>query len=462
MLRSLRLQLTLLYLSAALGLLALIGVGTYQLLSRYFETTTDLALQHKMAEQFRLLGVTLPSDLAEADRLWYASRGRPLPQTVAPTAARRNDEAHDEDEEEVDRRRSDDHLLGDAYDAELAAIFVMPLDASGQLLAVNGSPAAPMLPNVQAVAAALNQGSDWRTVRLEDGTPLRLLTYALPGKTGPAVLQVGRALSDQDRLLRQLLIGLVGLGAISAVLMGLGSWWLAGRSLRPTQEAWERQQAFIANASHELRTPLTLIRASAEVAQRGLPTHDERRALIGDILTECDHMSRLVEDLLLLSRLDAGHLKLERQQIALPELLADMQRQVGRLADERSIRLMLDNASGAVWGDPTRLRQVLLILLDNALRYTPAGGVIHLAAQPQGRHVYITVADTGSGIAPEHLPHVFERFYQADSARGSRGGSGLGLSIAKALIEAQHGQIRLESRLGEGTRVTLILPAAGL
>ncbi len=465
MLRRLRLQLTLLYLVAALGLLGLIGVATYQLLNHYFQATTDLALQYKMAEQFRVLGLALPPELADADRAWHASRGRAFPSVPVPSEDRRNGEEHDEEGEE--RRGNDDYFSDgpsqeDAYDAELAAIFVRPLDARGQPLAVAASPALPLLPDMQAVAVALNNGRDWRTVRLGDGTRVRLLTYALPGGSGPAVLQVGRALSDQDRVLRQLLIGLVGLGAISAVLMGIGSWWLAGRSLRPAQEAWERQQAFIANASHELRTPLTLIRASAEVAQRGLLDHDERRALISDILAECDHMSRLVEDLLLLSRLDAGRLKLERQRIVLSELLADVQRQVGRLADERGIRLVLDSVSGTVWGDPTRLRQVVLILLDNALRHTPAGGVIRLAAQPQGRHVTITVADTGSGIAPEHLLHVFERFYQADSARGSRGGSGLGLSIARGLIEAQHGQIRLESRPGEGTRVTLILPAASL
>lgn len=461
MLRGLRWQLTLLYLLAALALLALIGVGTYQLLSRYFETTTDLALQHKMAEQFRLLGAALPPELAEADRAWHTRRGRPFPSVPVSGEDGRNGEDHEREGEE---RRSDDSLSDsypqeDAYDAELAAIFVLPLDARGQVLAVGGSPAAPLAPDAQAGAAALQRGSDWRTVRLADGTRVRLLTYVLPGGTDPAVLQVGRALSDQDRLLHQLLIGLLGLGAVSAVLMGMGSWWLAGRSLRPAQEAWERQQAFVANASHELRTPLTLIRASAEVAQRGLPAGDERRTLLDDILAECDHMGRLVEDLLLLSRLDAGRLKLERQRVALADLLTEIQRQVGRLADERGIHLVMDGANGAVWGDPTRLRQVLLILLDNALRYTPAGGNIRLAARPQGRYVVVTVTDTGSGIAPEHLPHVFERFYQADSARRSRGGSGLGLSIAKALIEAQHGQIRLESRPGEGTRVSLLLPA---
>ncbi len=146
--------------------------------------------------------------------------------------------------------------------------------------------APPLVADAEAVAAAQARGSDWRTVRLKNGARVRLLTYHLDVSDGPAVLQVGRTLTDQDRLLNQLLVGLLGLGGIGAVLLGAASWWLAGRSLIPAQQAWERQQAFVANASHELRTPLTLMRASAEVAQRGLPETDDRRALLGDVLQE--------------------------------------------------------------------------------------------------------------------------------------------------------------------------------
>jgi signal transduction histidine kinase len=216
----------------------------------------------------------------------------------------------------------------------------------------------------------------------------------------------------------------------------------------------------VANASHELRTPLTLMRASAEVALRGLPQQDaDRHELLSDVLHETDHMSKLVEELLLLSRLDAGRLKVDRLPIAVPELLADVQRQIGRLSDERGIRLCAGAASGVALADRTHLRQVLLIVLDNALRHTPKGGQVQIEAQACGRQIAIQVADTGEGIAPVHLPHVFERFYRANSARGSSG-SGLGLSIAKGLIEAQHGQIAITSELRKGTRVTIVLPRA--
>ena len=215
---------------------------------------------------------------------------------------------------------------------------------------------------------------------------------------------------------------------------------------------------FVANASHELRTPLTLMRASAEVALRGLPNQDaDRRELLGDVLHETDHMSKLVEELLLLSRLDAGQLEVVRQPIAVPDLLADVQRQIGRLAAERGVRLSAGAASGVVLADPTHLRQVLLIVLDNALRHTPKGGEVRIESHMRGRQIAIVVSDTGEGIAAAYLPHVFERFYRADSARGASG-SGLGLSIAKGLIEAQHGQIAIASEPGKGTRVTIVLP----
>src|SRR5262249_41127920 len=140
------------------------------------------------------------------------------------------------------------------------------------------------------------------------------------------------------------------LGGVSAVLLGFGSWVLAGRALRPAQEAWGRQQAFIANASHELRTPLTLLRASAEVVQRGLPAAEtDSRELLGDVLQETDHMSRLVEDLLLLSRIDAGRLQVERQAIPLAELLPEVGRQVGRLAEEKGVHVEVDGARGTAW-----------------------------------------------------------------------------------------------------------------
>lgn len=347
-----------------------------------------------------------------------------------------------------------------AYDAELAAIFVLPLDGEGRILFDPNPYAPPLDPDTDALRAALDNGSDLRTVTTPDGQRVRLLTYRLTRADGPAALQLGRALGDQERVLAQLTSGLLALATASMALVGAASWWLAGRSLRPAQGAWERQQRFIANASHELRAPLTLIRASAEVALRETPPDEaERRELLGDVLAESDHMRRLVDDLLVLSRLDSGRLPLQLEPVALDALLAELQRQAARLGAERGVAVELGPAGGVVRADAERLRQVLLILLDNALRHTPQGGRITLTAEPLRRGVRVSVADTGCGIAPEHLPHIFERFYRADSARDGSG-VGLGLSIAKGLVEAMGGQIGAASTPGQGTTIWAVLPAA--
>jgi signal transduction histidine kinase len=450
--KGLRLRLTLLYLLAALALIALVAAGSYALLTTYFQSSIDLALKHRMAQEFQRLGQPLPAELSDAERAWFTSRSQPNPTARPPS------HGDEHDDQEGDGEASAAGGTEELHDAELAAIFVLPLSASGQLLPLPGLTFAPVAANQAAASAALEQGSDWRTIAV-NGERVRLLTYRLGG-SAPALVQVGRTLTDQDRVLSRLLLGLLALGAGSAVALGGCSWWLAGRSLRPAQQAWERQQSFVANASHELRAPLTLLRASAEVALRSLARGDDRRQLLGDVLHETDHMSRLMDDLLLLSRLDVGRIKVDRQPIPLADLFADVRRQVGRLAEERSIRLCAECESDVVLADPTRLRQVLIILLDNALRHTPGGGSVEIGTQKHGNYVNINVADTGSGIAAEHVPHVFERFYRGvGGSRGSQGGSGLGLSIAKGLVEAQGGQIAIESQIGQGTHVTVMLPA---
>lgn len=457
MFKGLRLRLTLLYLSAALLLVTLVGGAAYGLLWESFQSATDHALQQRMAQEFRRFGAPLPPELAAAAATGAGSYIRPSA-TARPgdddsghTSGDSGSQPHTGEEPE------------ETYDAELAAIFILPLDAGGTVLSRLNTAAPPIAPDREAAGAALARGSDRRTVRL-DGVPVRLLSYRIAGPEGLVVLQLGRTLIDQERFLRQLVVGLLALGGAGTALLGLGSWWLAGRSLRPAQAAWARQRTFVVNASHELRTPLTLLRASAEVARRRLPAEDVAgRELLGDVLGECDHMTRLVEDLLLLSKLDAGALPLDREAVQPAGFLAEIGRRAGRLAAERGVELTVEaGVDGAVWVDPARLRQVLLILLDNALRHTPAGGTVRLGARSHGHQIALTVADTGAGIAPADLPYVFERFYRADQARtsGEDNGSGLGLAIARALIEAHGGQIRLESRLGAGTRVEVTLPTA--
>jgi len=442
-----RLGLTVIYALAAVTLIAVIGGGAFALLRAHFQTTTDQALTYMMVDQFRTLGVSVPADLSTVSE-WPVVQG-----SNSHTAAEKA--ALDSDKE---RRETISKIK---TDADLAAVFAMPLDSSLALRADRAPSGLPMGPELSAARAALTVGSDWRTISLPDGRRVRLFSHKVVGDDGVAVLQLGRTLADQDRVLTQLLLGLLQLGVISSAAVGAGAWWLAGRSIRPAIKAWERQQQFVANASHELRTPLSLISAAAEVAQRGLPDSDaDTHQLLDDVLDESRHMSRLVGDLLVLSRLDSGDLLFEVRPVPSVEILGEASRQISHLAAQRGVDVEEGVAEGVVSADPERLRQALLAVLDNALRHTPPGGRITLASASVGNSVVLTIEDTGSGIPQEHLDHVFERFYRADAARGATGNTGLGLPIARELIEGQSGTIGLASALGIGTKVTITMPAA--
>jgi signal transduction histidine kinase len=453
MLRALRIRLSLLYLVASLSLVALLGAATYGLLTLYFQRATDLALQYKMATEFRTRGLSLPPALTAAEQAWMQGSNRTVstvPQVTTSSSQTSSSDGSDEREGDGGSVTPAAGQTGgdgeDRYDGNLAPVFVLPPAGSA---AVSGE---PIVADPAAVAYARQSGSDLRTVKLNDGARLRLLTYNIGGG---AVLQVGRLLNDQDSLLSQYLAGLLILGSIASLLLALASWVLAGRSIKPAQRAWDQQQQFISNASHELRTPLTLMRANADYALRS-SSADEREESLHDIVDEVDYMNRLVEDLLLLSRLDAHRLTLADESIVLPDLLNETARQVEKLSTAKGVSLSVESSAGTVRGDRVRLRQVLLILLDNALRFTPSGGTIRMSSQWRNRELVITVADSGSGIPPEHLSHIFERFYQVPERTGDGRGNGLGLSIAKGLVEAQHGKISITSQPGKGTSAQIV------
>jgi signal transduction histidine kinase len=244
-------------------------------------------------------------------------------------------------------------------------------------------------------------------------------------------------------------------------------------------EAMKTQRRFLADASHELRSPLTAIRMNTEALLRGADADPaEREETLRAIARETDRMGRLVADLLALARADAGQ-PIEHRRVSLDALLLDVYQQERRLAD--GVHLTLgDLEQVEVDGDPDRLKQLLLNLVDNALRYTPCGGTVTLSVTGDGGRrpaagapslpspvrrppsAVVTVADTGAGIAPEHLPRVFDRFYRADPPRTRKtGGTGLGLAICKWVAEAHGGRIEVESRPGEGSTFRVYLPIAG-
>ncbi len=231
------------------------------------------------------------------------------------------------------------------------------------------------------------------------------------------------------------------------------------RAFNQTLERLERlfrtQQRLLADVSHELRTPLTTIRGNLDLMRRMGETDPQS---LSAIQVEIERMTRLVGDLLLLARADSGGLPLERKPVELDYILFDVYRQVRILEPPVGIELTeVDQVT--VLGDADRLKQLMLNLVENAVKYTPPGGEVSLSLSKKAGWAFFEVSDTGIGIPPENLPHVFDRFYRVDKARTrAQGGSGLGLSIAKWVAQAHGGAIRVTSQVGEGTTFSVTLP----
>jgi len=277
------------------------------------------------------------------------------------------------------------------------------------------------------------------------------------------LLQISRSVQAEQvelqKLARALILGVFG----SVVAAALISLFLANKSLIPIREAFARQRQFTADASHELRTPLSLIRLNAEMLERRagtLPAEDAD--LPAEIIREADHLNRLVGDLLTLARADAGTIKIHEDSVDFRALVAEVHDDVHRIAESRGIcsELNLDGPV-QVTGDAVRLRQLVLILMDNALKYTDSGGAVTVALERQDGRAHLVVRDTGIGIPPDDLPHIFDRFYRVDRAREHEsGGTGLGLAIAQWIVQAHRGSIGVVSRRQQGTEFSVYLPAA--
>ncbi len=380
----------------------------------------------------------------------------------------------------------------------------------GQVLARSRDLGDTTLPLSEQGLAALTAGKDWFEIAQAEGEPL--LVYSRPvayGNAAGGIVQVAFPVSQPEQALRSLRLSLlVGSSLVIIAAFAIG-WILAGTSLRPIeqitrtaraigaernfgrrvahegpndevgrlattfndmlaelesayrqlQRALESQRRFAADASHELRTPLTTVRGNIELLRSDrLADPAERADILEDTSNEVDRMIRLVNQLLALARADAG-LKLRGEPVAVGPLLEDVARQAQLLAPRSPVRCAAP-AEVIARGDADALKQVLLILVDNALVHTPPGTPIWLVAAAEGGQVTIQVRDAGPGIAPEVLPHIFERFYRGEASRTGKG-TGLGLAIARELMEAQGGTIAAESQPGQGSTFTMMLPRAG-
>lgn len=388
--------------------------------------------------------------------------------------------------------------------------YIQVVDRTGAVAGQSGNLGGQIMPLSEETLRKVARGSGFYETVMSGDQSLRVYNYPLllDGQV-IGVLQVGRTLGPTETALNRLRILMFFGGGISLFLSGTLGWLLAGAALKPIdritetasaiqeahdlsrridyngpkdevgrlagtlnnmlerlhvayrsmEEAEAAQRRFVADASHELRTPLTTIRGNVELLEKMGDADPETRAeALADIAGEVGRMSRLVADLLALARADAS-LKLKKEIVDLVPLLSEIARRGSLLSVETTFlagdfSLLKDIK---VVGDTDYLKQLLLILVDNAINYTPPGGEVRLEAQIKEAFVGISVIDNGVGIAEQDLPHIFKRFYRADKAR-SGGGTGLGLAIARWIAEEHGGTIQVQSRENEGSTFTVCLP----
>jgi signal transduction histidine kinase len=352
------------------------------------------------------------------------------------------------------------------------AILIAP---DGTAIGPRQFPVPDGLPDTNAAASAGRSGRDIRvstiTVRSPRDraqvVPVRQLTVPLDTSQGRFFVQVVQDRTAEVRTLESLVLVLV-VGGLVVILVAVGFGAVyARRALVPIREsltaqraALRRQREFAADASHELRTPLTVIRASVEHLRRHA---DEPVTQVGDAVVDIDaevlRLTALVDDLLLLARSDSGAITLERLPLRLDDVAADAAAALSQPAADAGVRVEVDPQPTAAVGDPIRLRQLVMILVDNAIRHSPRGGAVRVVIRPEpgaAGAATVAVEDEGPGVAPEDRPRVFDRFWRAPGA--PPGGTGLGLAIAKWIAEHHDGSISVDRSDAGGARFEVRLP----
>lgn len=356
-----------------------------------------------------------------------------------------------------------------------------------------------------ALLAELQRGHTvYDTVTTPNDDPIRRISFPIThAGTVQYILQTETSLRLVQDTLRLLILLLAALAVAMVAVGWIGSRWLARETLTPVEaltataeqisapslktrmaldapyEEFERlarvfnamldrlhrvfegQRQFIADAAHEIQTPLTVIKGTIEVALQKTRSADDYRDALVTNLGQVERLSTLTRSLLTLAQFSSDRPPLTLTPLALAPLVQDLVKELTPLAEDRKIQLAVDaQPVPLVEGDAGRLTQLLINLLDNALAHTPPDGRITVRVRPSREHIVIEVEDTGPGIAPEHLPRLFERFYRADPARAREsGGTGLGLAIVKEIAEAHGGTVGVESTLGKGSVFTITLPS---
>lgn len=383
--------------------------------------------------------------------------------------------------------------------------FIRITRPGGGTLFESGPPKDRGFDPAQLPPALLPPRETSREIELPSGYDLMIYMLPYPSPAGGQyVIETGAVDREIDEVLHGLAIALsLALPLVIGVAIG-GGYLLMRRALSPLQEiahsaeqigshnlnermpvartgdelerlsislnrmiarleiAFQHISRFTADASHELRTPLTALRGELEATAQYPQLPPEVRETIGSALEETERLSKIVQGLLAVSRLDAGEADMERVRLDLAELAAATSEQMRLMAEDKSILLTCD-APGKVMvdGDRARLKQVIVNLLDNAISYTAPGGKVQLRIRATAHRAVLEVEDNGTGISQDALPHIFERFYRADKARSRQmGGTGLGLSIVQAICLAHGGEVRVESTEGQGSLFSVSLPLA--
>lgn len=397
--------------------------------------------------------------------------------------------------------------INEHYAPEQNDHFVRVTRADGGTIYVSGQPVGKGFDPSQVSAAplALRQAAT-RTEHLPGGGELWIYSLPFTARDGSRFLiETGVSYESVEDALRGLLMALaVGLPVVMLIAVA-GGYGIVRRALRPLDqiaggaeqitsrnlserlpvaptgdeierlaaalnrmiarldESFQYIRRFTADASHELRTPLTILRGELEAAAQTPQLDSGVSETLGSGLEETERLSRIVDSLLAISRLDAGEAQIESVRFDLAELAAGTTEQMRLLAEDKNITLACRTDERIeIIGDRARIKQVIVNLVDNAIKYTPGGGMVEVRISVAGKRALLEVADTGIGIPAEALGHLFERFYRVDKARSRQmGGTGLGLAIVKSIVAAHAGCVTVESSESRGSRFSVELPLAG-
>jgi signal transduction histidine kinase len=427
-LRALRVRLTAWYTATFVVLITLLGAGLFVSIRRQITSQLDESLQ------------------AAAQELVRAARTREMEaRTARGTVV-----------DAVEELRIPDRTL---YLMEPSGAPVIPREADEWLRGI-------------ARTAAL--GAPVATNRYT-GHDRRLRVYAERFTLASGAPMVAVAIADEVELedrYAALIAAFGGAAVIALLLTAAGGWIVARKATQPAEESMARMRQFMADAAHELRTPITVLRSRAEVTLQAPRESRAYQSTLEAIDDEARRLGSIVDDLLTLARADSGERRIERRRDYLDDIALDAATAARALADARKVGLHVDEFEEApVEGDRQLLRQMAMILLDNAIKFTPSGGEVRLRVGPVDGRPTLEVRDNGVGIAPADLPRIFDRFFRGDPSRTRSGsgdngqagnGAGLGLSIARWIADEHGGTISVDSTVGSGStfRVTLPAPAS--